>query len=240
METRIIGGRSGYECFTKPDEDGNCIFLAAQWFPRAAVYSDYEGWHNKAFIGGGEFTLEFGDYDVAITVPADYAVSSTGDLVNATEILSPAQQERMAKARASYRDPVYIVTPQEAAAAEKAKAATTKTWRFKAQNVRDFAWAGSRKFIWDAMAVKQPGAVFATHRPGTVARGGELAGDGLEHVAHGDHALHHAVFIDDEHHLHVRGAKLIEQLHARQRLGHEHRRLQALGDLEHGTRHHLL
>ncbi len=157
-DSRLIGGRNGYECFTKADQDGNCIFLAAQWFPRAAVYSDYEGWHNKSFLGRGEFTLEFGDYEVAITVPADFAISSTGELVNPSDILSPAQQERMAKARASYRDPVYIVTPQEAAAAEKAKAASTKTWRFKAQNVRDFAWAGSRKFIWDAMAVKQPGA----------------------------------------------------------------------------------
>ncbi len=81
-ETRVVGGRSGYECFTKPDQDGNCIFLGAQWFPRAAVYSDYEGWHNKAFVGGGEFTLEFGDYDVSLTVPADHVVSATGELAN--------------------------------------------------------------------------------------------------------------------------------------------------------------
>lgn len=157
-DARLIGGRSGYECFDKPDADGNCIFLAAQWFPRAAVYSDYEGWHNKSFLGRGEFTLEFGDYEVAITVPADFAVSATGDLVNAGDILSPSQQARLAQARTSYKDPVYIVTPQEAAAAEKSVAAGVKTWRFKAANVRDFAWAGSRKFIWDAMAVKQPGA----------------------------------------------------------------------------------
>jgi len=102
-DSRLIGGRNGYECFTKADQDGNCIFLAAQWFPRAAVYSDYEGWHNKSFLGGGEFTLEFGDYDVAITVPADFAISSTGELVNPSDILSPAQQERMAKARAMGR-----------------------------------------------------------------------------------------------------------------------------------------
>jgi hypothetical protein len=76
-ETRVVGGRSGYECFTKPDQDGNCIFLGAQWFPRAAVYSDYEGWHNKAFVGGGEFTLEFGDYDVSLTVPADAFVGTS-------------------------------------------------------------------------------------------------------------------------------------------------------------------
>jgi hypothetical protein len=157
METRVIGGRSGYECFDKPDEDKNCIFLAAQWFPRAAVYSDYEGWHNKSFLGAGEFTLEFGDYDVSITTPADHVISSTGDLQNASEILNSAQRERMTRARASYRDPVYIVTPAEAAAAERGKATATKTWRFTANNVRDFAWASSRKFIWDAMAVKQTG-----------------------------------------------------------------------------------
>lgn len=157
METRVIGGRSGYECFEKPQEDKNCIFLAAQWFPRAAVYSDYEGWHNKSFLGAGEFTLEFGDYDVSITAPSDHVISSTGEIQNAREILTPAQMDRMARARASYQDTVYIVTPAEAAAAERSKATTMKTWRFVARNVRDFAWASSRKFIWDAMAVKQNG-----------------------------------------------------------------------------------
>ena len=158
METRVIGGRSGYECFEKPTEDKNCIFLAAQWFPRAAVYSDYEGWHNKSFLGAGEFTLEFGDYDVSITVPSDHVISATGELQNASEILTAPQRERLTRARTSYRDPVYIVTPAEAAAAERSKATSTKTWRFTAQNVRDFAWAGSRKFIWDAMATRQIGA----------------------------------------------------------------------------------
>ncbi|MEN9932517.1 MAG: hypothetical protein RIS17_1090, partial [Pseudomonadota bacterium] len=153
IETKVIGGRSGYECFTKPDEDGNCIFLAAQWFPRAAVYSDYEGWHNKAFIGAGEFTLEFGDYDVSLTVPSDHVISATGELAN-PEILSAAQRARLAQARTA-KEPVYIVTPAEAVAAEKGKATTTRTWRFTARNVRDFAWASSRKFVWDAMGVKQ-------------------------------------------------------------------------------------
>jgi hypothetical protein len=158
METRVIGGRSGYECFEKPDEDKNCIFLAAQWFPRAAVYSDYEGWHNKSFLGAGEFTLEFGDYDVSISAPADHVISATGNLQNANDILTATQRERLARARASYRDTVYIVTPAEAAAAERKVATGTKTWRFTANNVRDFAWASSRKFIWDAMSVKQNGA----------------------------------------------------------------------------------
>jgi aminopeptidase N len=154
IETKIIGGRSGYECFTAKDEDGNCIFEISQWFPRLAVYSDYEGWHNKAFLSSGEFTLEFGDYNVALTVPADHIVSGTGELQNAAAVLSAAQRERLAKAR-SASEPVYVVTPEEAAAAEKAKAGGEKTWVFKAKNVRDFGWASSRKFIWDAQGVKQ-------------------------------------------------------------------------------------
>lgn len=156
IETRVIGGRSGYECFTKAGEDGNCIFLGAQWFPRLAVYSDYEGWHNKAFLGDGEFTLEFGDYEVNLTVPADHVVAATGELLNA-DILSAAQQARLAEARTASA-PVYVVTPAEAAAAEKGKASGTRTWRFKADNVRDFAFGSSRKFIWDAMGVKQDSA----------------------------------------------------------------------------------
>ena len=155
-ETRVVGGRSGYECFTKPDQDGNCIFLGAQWFPRAAVYSDYEGWHNKAFVGGGEFTLEFGDYDVSLTVPADHVVSATGELAN-PDILSAAQRARLSQARTA-KEPVYIVTPDEALAAEKGKASGSRTWRFTAKNVRDFAFASSRKFVWDAMGVKQDDA----------------------------------------------------------------------------------
>ena len=154
IETRVVGGRAGYECFTKPDEDGNCLFLAAQWFPRLAVYSDFEGWHNKAFLGSGEFTLEFGDYDVSLTVPADHVVSSTGVLQNPDDVLTAAQRARLEQSRTA-KAPVYIVTPEEAAAAEKGRASTTKTWRFKAANVRDFAFASSRKFIWDAQGVKQ-------------------------------------------------------------------------------------
>jgi aminopeptidase N len=156
VETRVVGARSGYECFEKPGEDGNCIFLAAQWFPRLAAYSDFEGWHNKAFLGAGEFTLEFGDYEVAITAPADVVVASTGELQNPSEVLTPAQMQRLAAARSNYKEPVKIVTGAEAAANEKDRSTDVRTWRFKAANVRDFAWAGSRKFIWDAMAVRQP------------------------------------------------------------------------------------
>ncbi|MFN3230045.1 MAG: M1 family metallopeptidase, partial [Asticcacaulis sp.] len=155
IETRIVGGRSGYECFTKPDEDGNCLFLGAQWFPRLAVYSDYEGWHNKAFLGSGEFTLEFGDYDVRLTVPGDHVVGATGTLANADQVLSAAQKARFEQAKTA-KAPVYIVTPEEAAAAEKAKApGAPKTWHFTAKNVRDFGFATSRKFVWDAQGVQQ-------------------------------------------------------------------------------------
>ncbi len=156
-ETNVVGGRSGYECFTKPGEDGNCLFLAAQWFPRLAVYSDYEGWHNAQFLGAGEFTLEFGDYDVSITAPADHTVAATGELQN-TDILSAEQRARLAEARTADA-PVYIVTPAEAAAAESRPARSgTRTWNFSADNVRDFGWASSRKFIWDAMGVEQESA----------------------------------------------------------------------------------
>lgn len=153
-ETRVIGGRAGYECFTKEDEDGNCLFLSAQWFPRLHAYSDYEGWHNKHFLGSGEFTLEFGDYKVAITVPSDHVVSSTGVLQNEAAVLTRTQRQRLAEARTS-DEPIFIVTPDEAAENEKNVSEGTSTWIFEAENVRDFAWASSRKFIWDAMNVTQ-------------------------------------------------------------------------------------
>lgn len=152
-ETDVVGGRSGYECWTDEGQDGNCTFFAAQWFPRLAVYSDYEGWHNAQFLGSGEFTLEFGDYDVSITVPADHQVASTGTLQN-PDILTPEQRTRLEQAKTA-DEPVYIVTPAEAAAAERGTARGTRTWRFQADNVRDFAWSSSRKFIWDALGVEQ-------------------------------------------------------------------------------------
>lgn len=153
-EAKVVGGRSGYECFTQPGEDGNCIFEGAQWFPRLAVYSDYEGWHNKAFLGSGEFTLEFGDYKVALTVPADHVVAASGVLQNPETVLTAAQRQRLEQAR-SAQSPVYVVTPEEAVAAERGKASGEKTWVFAAENVRDFGWASSRKFAWDALGVKQ-------------------------------------------------------------------------------------
>lgn len=148
-----IGGRSGFEHF--PDND-TYIFFLAQWFPRLAAYTDYTGWQNKQFIRRGEFTLEFGNYNVAITVPADHIVSATGTLQNPKDVLTETQRERLANANADSQ--VFIVSAEEAKENEKSTATASKTWRFKADNVRDFAFASSRKFIWDAMIHEQPGA----------------------------------------------------------------------------------
>ncbi|MEY4134806.1 MAG: hypothetical protein RL386_1156 [Bacteroidota bacterium] len=145
-----LGGRSGYEYFP---EDGNYLYAIAQFFPRMCVYDDIEGWQNKQFLGKGEFTLPFGDYDVSITVPADHIVAATGLLQNPKEVLSREQISRLDQAQKERSTPVFIVTPDEARSAEKKSATNEKTWKFKAQNVRDFAFASSRKFIWDALGV---------------------------------------------------------------------------------------
>lgn len=153
VEEDAVGARSGYEHFEK---DGNDIFLVAQWFPRLAAYTDYEAWTNKTFLGGGEFTLEFGDYDVEITVPADHIVSATGKLNNASSVLTSTQRKRLKQAENAKR-PVFIVSEEEALDNEKSSTDKTKTWHFKANNVRDFAWASSRKFMWDAKGYQQGG-----------------------------------------------------------------------------------
>ncbi|MGD1844760.1 MAG: M1 family metallopeptidase [Salibacteraceae bacterium] len=144
-----IGGRSGYEYFA--DED-NYLYTIAQFFPRMAVYSEVEGWQHKQFLGRGEFALTFGNYKVQITVPADHIVAATGTLQNASKVLSSEQRSRYDKAKKS-DEPVMIVTPEEALENEKKKAKGTKTWVFQAENVRDFGFASSRKFIWDAQGV---------------------------------------------------------------------------------------
>ncbi len=146
------GGRSGYEYFPA---DSNYLYAIAQFFPRMCVYDDINGWQHKQFLGSGEFTVPFGDYDVHITVPADHAIAATGTLQNPKEVLTKTQQDRFAKAHMSYSEPVMIITPEEALVKEFHRTKNEKTWNFKAVNVRDFAWASSRKFIWDAMAVKQ-------------------------------------------------------------------------------------
>ena len=157
VEEDAVSARSGYEHFPDDErEGGNDIFLMAQWFPRLAAYTDYEAWTNKEFIGRGEFTLEFGDYEVSMTVPADHIVSSTGVLQNPRDVLTSEQRDRLEEAEDADR-PVFIVTPEEALENEKEGTSDTKTWHFKADNVRDFAWASSRKFMWDAKGVKQGG-----------------------------------------------------------------------------------
>ena len=143
------GGRSGFELF----DDGNKNYTIAQFFPRLAVYDNVEGWQNMQFWGRSEWALEFGDYDVKITVPADHVVDATGELQNEKRVLTKEQQKRFDKARTSFDRPVFIVTQDEAELAEKGRSNKTKTWHFNAKNVRDFAFASSRKYIWDAMAV---------------------------------------------------------------------------------------
>ena len=145
-DARRIGGRTGYEFFPG---DGNYIYEIAQWFPRMAAYTDVNGWQHKQFLGSGEFTLEFGNYRVSITAPDDMLVTASGVLQNPTEVLSAAQRQRFEQAR-NAKAPLFIVTPEEAKANEAGKPRGTKTWIFAAENVRDFAFASSRKFIWDA------------------------------------------------------------------------------------------
>ena len=144
----VLGGRGGYEFFP---EDGNYLFTMAQWYPRLCVYSDFQGWQNHQFTGRGEFALTFGNFKVQITVPADHIVGGTGEVINYNAVLSPAQLSRYKQATTA-KAPVEIVTLAEAKAAETKKSTQTKTWVFQAQNVRDFAWTSSRKFVWDAMA----------------------------------------------------------------------------------------
>lgn len=148
---QVFDGRGGYEYFP---EDGNYVYTFAQWFPRMCVFDDYEGWQNKQFFGRGEFALTFGNYKVKITVPSDHIVGATGWLQNPKEVLTKEQLDRFQKAQKTFDKPVFIVTEKEARQKEKTRANTKSTWEFHAENVRDFAFASSRKFIWDAMAVK--------------------------------------------------------------------------------------
>ncbi|WP_246112620.1 M1 family metallopeptidase [Allorhodopirellula solitaria] len=155
VDAKLIRARGGYEHF---EEDGNDIFEIAQWYPRMTAYTDYTGWQHNQFLGSGEFTLELGDYHVDITAPADMVVAATGTLSNPQEVLKEEWVERLSKI-AGKKKPSFIITPEEAKENESKESdesddGETKTWSFAAENVRDFAWAASRKFIWDAMAVK--------------------------------------------------------------------------------------
>jgi len=147
------GGRGGYENFPG---DGNDLFTMTQWYPRLCVYSDFQGWQNHQFVGSGEFALTFGNFKVAISVPSDHVVMATGQGQNYQQILSAAEWARWQKAQTA-TDVTEIVTLAEATAKEKQKSTKQKTWIFKAEMVRDFAWGSSRKFIWDAMPIKVEG-----------------------------------------------------------------------------------
>ena len=141
-------GRGGYEFF---EDNKNYLYTVVQWFPRMCVYSDFEGWQNKQFLGTGEFALTFGDYEVNITLPSDHVVAATGECQNLKETLTPTQYNRWMHSQIA-KSPLLIVNLDEAKANEKIPISTkTKTWKYKAKNVRDFAWTASKKFAWDAM-----------------------------------------------------------------------------------------
>ncbi len=146
---REVGGRSGMEYFP---EDGNYLYSIAQFFPRLAVYSDASGWQNKQYLGRGEFALPFGDYKVKISVPSDHIIAATGVLQNPKEVLTIQQQALFEQSRNSDK-PVIIVSQEEVEKKEKTKSKEIKTWIYHADSVRDFAFASSRKLIWDAMGV---------------------------------------------------------------------------------------
>ena len=150
----VQAGRGGYEFFP---EDGNYLFTMTQWYPRLCVYSDFQGWQHHQFTDRGEFALTFGNFNVAITVPGDHVVMATGQCQNYPAVLSAAQLARWNKAQTSFTEPVEVVTLDEAKNAEQHPVSTTKTWVFKAENVRDFAFGSSRKFVWDALATNVEG-----------------------------------------------------------------------------------
>ena len=132
------------------------VYHIAQWYPRMCAYYDQEGWQVKPYIGQGEFALEFGSFVVEITVPEDYVVAATGELTNAEEVLSARMRNRLDEARSSDRV-VEVVTSKEAEEKLEKKASGKKTWIFKAEQVRDFAFGASRAYIWDAMGVEIEG-----------------------------------------------------------------------------------
>lgn len=144
----IDGGRGGYEYFA---EDDNYLFTITQWFPRMAVYSDFQGWQNKQFEGRGEFALAFGNYKVNMTVPADHVVGATGECQNYSQVLNSTSLKRWSAAQTA-KAPIEIINLSEVQSAIHKKSSAKKTWTYTAENVRDFAWVSSRRLVWDAMA----------------------------------------------------------------------------------------
>ena len=130
------------------------LYEIAQWFPRMSVYDDVNGWQTDQFLGRGEFYLNFGNYDVKITVPANHIVNATGVLQNPDEVLTETQQERIEQALQS-EEPLFIIRPDEVMTpGSRPTQSGTLTWHFKAENVRDFAWVSSKTYVWDAAGFK--------------------------------------------------------------------------------------
>jgi Peptidase family M1 domain len=159
--------------FTVPDygagrmgRDGT-LYELGQWYPRMVVYDDVRGWNHEPYIGGGEFYLEYGRFDVALTVPSDYIVGATGVLLNPAEVLTATQRARLARARSS-SVPVAIITAEEAGRRSGGRAVGksggTRTWRFSADSVRDFAFGAAPDFRWDASAYHKT-LVHTLYRP---------------------------------------------------------------------------
>src|SRR5438445_10822287 len=130
---------------------GTRLYEIGQWYPRMVVYDDVHGWNPLPYIGAGEFYLEYGDFDVTVTLPAEFLLAATCTVSNPLVVWTPEQRARLATARRS-SERVQIVTKAEVEANTGRRVPGTKTWHFTARNVRDFAWAASPDFRWDASA----------------------------------------------------------------------------------------
>lgn len=153
VDVRVGHERSNSEFL---EADNAPIVEMAQFFPRMAAYTDVNGWQHKAFLGRGEFTTEFGDFTLAVTVPDNWTVVATGELTNAKDVLTTTQQARYAEAKLSER-PIMITNAAEAAVLRAQKSSATKTWRFDAKQVRDCAFAASPAYLWDGARAPIPG-----------------------------------------------------------------------------------
>jgi hypothetical protein len=134
-----------------PSKHGD-IYSVAHWYPRMCVLDDIEGWNTLPYLGNGEFYLEFGNFEVNITLPSAYIVEASGDLLNPEEVLTPVQYKRWAQAKISTQ-PVFIRTAKEVTDKSSHPSTPTCTWKYKMDNTRDFAWTASKSFIWEALSI---------------------------------------------------------------------------------------
>ena len=146
------------------------LYEVAQWYPRLAVYDDVNGWNTMPYTGAGEFYLEYGDFEVRLTVPAGYVVAATGELKNPADVLTAEQRARLQRAMSQDSAVAVITAPESGTRAAPGRSAGTQTWHFSARNVRDFAWATAGNFQWDAQRVEVGAGRFALaqtfYRPG--------------------------------------------------------------------------